>query len=129
MPAGTAEVLTGAGSATAVAASDVCAPADSLRAVVSATEAILASCNWLMLSVRARTLASCVWAAWAALTSTTSPPQAATVVRASSATPNHALRATGLSLRAGCLDVRPNLELRLEQRAARIVHGFGSSRI
>src|SRR4051812_7143553 len=82
-----------------------------------------------MLSVRARTLASCAWAAWAALASTTSPPHAATDVRASSATPNHALRATGLSFRTGGLDVRPDLELGLEQRAAGVVQRLGRARV
>src|SRR5438876_9145621 len=54
-----------------------------------------------------------------------SPPRPQAAADASRANPNHALRATGLSLRAGGLDVRPDLELGLEQRAVGVAQGLG----
>src|SRR5690242_12162803 len=102
-----------------VAASDVCA------VLSPETAAMCASRARARLSVRACTRATCAWAAAAALASTTSPPQAATDTRLRSATPNHALRATGLPLPVGRLDERADLELGLEQRAAGVVHRLG----
>src|SRR4029078_13627892 len=76
------------------------------------------------LSVLARTRA--IWACAAEMDwAWTAWPPPAIAVRASSATPNLALRATGLSLRAGGLDVRADLELGLEQRPAGVVQGLG----
>src|SRR5437868_7299116 len=59
-----------------------------------------------------------------ALASSPPRPQAA-AADARRANPNHALRATGLSLRAGGLDVRPDLELGLEQRAVGVAQSLG----
>ena len=61
-----------------------------------------------------------------ALASTASPPQPPTdVERRAARTRTDALRATGLSLRAGGLDVGADLELGLEQRAAGVAQRLG----
>src|SRR5262245_11758481 len=91
---------------------------ESAAGAASAAAAMCWSRALARLSVRARTLAIWAWPAAAALASAAPPatPLQPAAVRASSATPNHALRATGLSLRAGGLDERAHLEFGLEQR-------------
>src|SRR5438876_781117 len=90
------------------------------RAVVSPAGAVT-------LAVAARvalTGAASARARATALASSPPRPQAA-AADARRANPNHALRATGLSLHAGGLDVRPDLELGLEQRAVGVAQGLG----